>query len=199
LLTTSDHDAHDRAPNDELARVGALSAAMVQAPTARPPAVLSLGLSIATAELERRMRDRLADVSESSPALIVWKRDGLQVAINLESLVVRTLDGWLLCELGLESDQTGAEMLQFVFFLGSKSERPGVQAASTVNAANLAAAQLADAWGDDLQRVMWDAVLDVIEAAVEHAAAANPGAQLTLRAFHCDDNAIGVDLLRGEL
>ncbi len=172
---------------------------MGRTPKERAPAVLSLGLSIATAELAERMRGRLADLRESPPAIIVWQRDGLQVAINLESLVVRTVDGWLLCELGLESDQTGAATLQFVYFLGSKADRPGVQAASTVNAASLAAAQLADAWGDDLQRVLWDAVLDAIEVAVEHAAAANPGAQLTLGAFHCDDHAVGVDVLRGEL
>src|SRR5437016_10994840 len=108
------------------------------------------------------MAERLRGGSQS--AQVVWQSPTQRVLVHTESLVVRSLDGWLVANLDLETDQTKRRTIQFVFYLGRKNESDGVQAACTINAPSPEAAALADAWGRDLQRVLWDAVLDGVEA-----------------------------------
>jgi hypothetical protein len=89
--------------------------------------------------------------------------------------------------------------LQFVFFLGKKREGDGTQAGATINATTAQAAQLAEQWGAQVQRVLWDAVLDAIEAAVHRAGERKPKTELTLRGFHCTNEALNVEVLTGAL
>ncbi len=157
----------------------------------------ALRLSISAADLTRRLRERLRGDPPHAATRVVWQRDSDSVLVNTDSLNVRLLAGWLLCNLDLETDQTGRQTLQFVFFLGSVGEGDGLQAACTINAAAPGAAQLAAAWGHDLQRVLWDAVLDAIELTVYHAESLNKGAPITLGGFHCTQDAVVIDLLAG--
>lgn len=158
------------------------------------PAVLALQFSIRTPELAERMRDRLSDPKAPASSSVVWERDSRRVLLEPESLTVRTVDGWLLCQLDAHSDATGTATLQFVFYLGTGEDGAGVQAAATINAADLESARLADMWGEDVQRVLWDGVLDAIEASLQQAAETDPGGRLILGGFHCDGDTIGVDV-----
>lgn len=159
----------------------------------------SLKLTLDDAELGLRLRERLGGAQPVRGAWVVWEKEQRRVLLNLASVKSRFADGWLVCELDLKNDQVGRETLQFVFFLGTEREARGTQAAATINAATPDAAQLADQWGADLQRVLWDAVLDAIEAAVAKADRRRPGEKLTLRGFHCTSDALHVEVLTGEL
>lgn len=157
----------------------------------------ALRLSISATDLTRRLKERLRGDPPNAATRVVWQRDGDSVLVNTDSLIVRLLDGWLLCNLDLQTDQTGRQTLQFVYFLGKEGEGDGQQAACTINAATPGASQLAAAWGDDLQRVLWDAVLDAVEMMVYHAESLRKGTPITLGGFHCTREAVVVDLLAG--
>lgn len=153
----------------------------------------ALAVSIATAELNRRVRARLAGRAVGAAA-VVWQQDGDRLLLLLDRVELRTVDGWLVCNVGVQSDETGPQTLQFVFYLGVRGEGDGPRAGATINAPEPQAARIADNWGSEIQRVIWDAVLDAIEAAVAHAAAQRPGQRLALGGFHCDATRIHIDV-----
>lgn len=154
-------------------------------------------LSIPTADLTRRLKERLRGDPPNASQRVVWHRDAESILVYADSLNARLLDGWLLCNLNLETTQTGLQTLQFVYFLGKDGEGAGIQASCTINAPTTGAAQIAAAWGADLQRVLWDAVLDAIEITMYHADTLSKGAALTIGGFHCKPEALYVDILAG--
>ena len=166
--------------------------------TNRVSSITELQLSVATVDVAARMRARLAGLGNATPK-VLWQRDGMQVLIDLASLEVRTVEGWLVCDIELRTDQTGAARLQLVFFLGERHEGDGVHASATIDAPGLVAAQLADAWGGDLQRVLWDAILDVVEISVQRVATDHPASPVTLSGFRCDGESIVVAVLNGSV
>jgi len=143
-----------------------------------------LSVSLSGDQLARRMQDRLRGLNAASPNTIIWQQSGNKVLIFVDSLVAKLLNGWLLCDLDLQSDQTGKQTLQFVFFLGSPTDGNGVHAGCTINAATPQAGQIAQIWGTTLQRVLWDAVLDALEVSCEQVAAQHPNTTLVLQGFH---------------
>lgn len=155
-------------------------------------------VSLSIAELTARMRTRLFGGTQPEGPKVVWSRGEKRVLLHLDSLRLRAVDGWLLINLELETQPTGRQRLQFVFFVGQDGEGDGLRAAGTVNAPSLQSAQLAEAWSDDLQRVLWDAVLDGIEASVARVEQQNAGKRLQLQGFSCASNALQVRVLAGE-
>lgn len=161
--------------------------------------MVAFKVSVHTTDLVPRVRDRLRSTAPGSALRVTWQRqDGQRLVINLNSLKIRIVDGWLLCGLDAQTDQTGVQTLQFVFFLGRPNEADGGRAAGTVNAATAGAAQIAAVWGADLQRVIWDCVLDALEASLWQAGTQQSGQKLTLQGFHCTDNYLQVEVLAGE-
>lgn len=160
--------------------------------------MIALKLSIVAGELGRRMRDRLRGAATTA-RVVVWQQAGQRLLIYPDTLNTRFLDGWLVCNLDVETDQTRVQTLQFVFFLGKELESDGQQAAATINAPTVEAAQVAAAWGPELSRVLWDAVLDVIEASVHHASTQQRGLPVTLQGFHCTSDAVHVHVLVGDV
>jgi hypothetical protein len=154
-------------------------------------------VSISAADLAARMKQRLSGVAPNPAARIVWEDAGQRVLLHLDSLRARIVDGWLLCQLHLETDQTQRQALQFVYYLGVPNEGGGVQAASTINAATVPASQLADRWGAHVQRLLWDAVLDGIETSIRHVKEQQPGQRVQLQGFTGVTNALNVDVLAG--
>jgi len=152
-------------------------------------------LSIATTEFRGRMTERLRGGSQTPK--VVWQDEGRRVVLHTDSLALRSLDGWLLINLDLETDQTKRKTIQIVFFTGRKSESDGVQAACTINAQGPEAAQLADAWGREVQRVLWDAVLDGVEACVARVASQVGNQPVTLGGFFSTPQSIVVSVLAG--
>ena len=157
----------------------------------------ALRLSIPAAELGRRVKERLRGDPPNPSTRVVWQRDNESLLVNTDSVTVRLVDGWLLCNVDLQTDQTGRQTLQFVYFLGKAADSDGLQAACSINAPTPGASQLAAAWGGEVQRVLWDAVLDAIELMVYHAESVQRGAPVTLGGFHCTAEAIVVDVIAG--
>lgn len=160
--------------------------------------VLSWKLSIAASEVGRRLVERLQGSGATTATKFLWQRDDQRLLVHADSLAYRFVDGWLICNLDLETDQTQRQTLQFVFFLGESTEGDGLQASCTINAPSVGAAQLAAGWGEEVQRVLWDAVLDAVEAAVYHAETLKPGVKLTVGGFHCTADALHVQVLGGD-
>lgn len=158
----------------------------------------SARLTIGREDLLTRIRQRLMGVNNTG-RLVVWHSGSNRVLINGGTLQARLLRGWLLVSVDLQTDQTGRATLEFVYFLGAPGEADGNSAASKINAATRQASQLAEIFGDDLQRVIWDAVLDAIEAAIRAVANKYRNQPLTLRGFQADPEGLLVDVLAGEL
>lgn len=155
-------------------------------------------LTIATPDIARRIGERLIPTAPVSKQ-IVWQDDGDRILIHGESLNARFTGGWLVCDLDLEADQVGKQTVQFVYFLGTGATAAGPNAGSAVNAPTAGAAQIADRWGATVQRVIWDAVLDAVEACLFHAGTQNPGQKLTLAGFYATDTTLNVSVLTGDL
>ncbi len=135
-----------------------------------------------------------------SATKVTWQRsDGQRLLIDLSSVTGKMVDGWFVCSVNAQTDQTGMGTLQFVYFLGRPNEADGLKAAGTINAPTYAATQIAAVWGADLQRVIWDAVLDSIEACVWQAGNQKPGEKLTLKGFHATANLLNAEVIVGEI
>lgn len=152
--------------------------------------------TVTAADLAARIRQRLVGVT-STARQAIWQSGGHSVLLHAERLQARLLDGWLLVGLELETEQTGRALLEFVFHLGAARDGDGLTAAVRINAATRQATQLAELWGDDLQRVIWDAVLDTIQLALRTAIASHTGQPIRLRGFHATANGLHVDVATG--
>lgn len=161
--------------------------------------MVALKITALASGLASRMRDRLRSSAASPSTKVTWQRsDGQRLLIDLTSLKVRATDGWLLCSLDLQTDQTGKQNLQFVFFLGRPQEADGQRAAGTINAPGSAATRIAAVWGAEIQRVLWDVILDFLEAALWQAGAQQPNQRLTVQGFHCTEGNIHAEVIAGE-
>jgi hypothetical protein len=155
-------------------------------------------LSVTAGEVVRRMRERLRPPGTTATK-VVWQHKGDRVLLHTDVLQGKLLDGWIVCDLPVQTDQTGRQSLQFVYYVGTSTEADGLQAAGTVNAATPDAARLADAFGAHLERVLWDAVLDCLEGMVAHAAKEHGGQRLTLAGYHCNSDALSADVIVGDV
>lgn len=165
----------------------------------------AFSITFAPADVETRIRQRLLGV-QTTARQVVWRIGDQSVLIRREAVRVRLLRGWLLVALELQTDQTGRCVLELVYHLGAartgQQSGPvatgGLGAAVKINAATLQATQLAEIWGADLQRVVWDAVLDAIELALQRAKRTNDEPAV-VRGFHVGPDALTVDVLTGAL
>lgn len=151
-------------------------------------------LSVASADIARRCLQRLGGGATGS---ILWQVEERQLLVHTGSLAARALDGWLLINLDVETDQTGRRTLQFVFYLGKRADRDSVSAACTINAPTKEAGQLADGWGRDLQRVLWDGVLDAVESCLTTVSVSVPSQPLTLQNFFAEGQSLIVTVVAG--
>jgi hypothetical protein len=158
----------------------------------------SVSLMIGAADVQARIRQRLAGLNPTARR-VVWRSSSHAVFIYADLTQARLLRGWLVVGLQLETDQTGRQPLEIVFFLGAPQDGDGTGAAARINASTREGAMLAELWGDDLQRVIWDAVLDVIQLAVQRVRRQHPGDPLTLRGFLATSEGIQVNLVTGAL
>jgi hypothetical protein len=149
-------------------------------------------LSIAIEELRERIHHRLSGGRVDDSAL-VWREGDDDLLLNLASLRSVCKPGWLLVELELEAGDSGRERLQLVYFLGRDGQGDGQKAATTIRTGSEAGLRIADRWGAALQRVVWDAVLDLVEGAVAWAAR-ELGQTPELLGFTCSEAGLSVDV-----
>jgi hypothetical protein len=158
----------------------------------------SVSLTIAAPDVQARIRQRLSGLNPTARR-VVWRSATHAVFIYADRTQARLLRGWLVVGLELETDQTGRQPLELVFFLGNAQDGDGTGAAVRINASTREAAMLAEVWGDDLQRVVWDAVLDAIQIALQRARRDNPNQPLTLRGFVVTPEGLQVTVVTGAL
>jgi hypothetical protein len=157
-------------------------------------------MSVPASELEMRMRTRLRSTAATTATKVTWQRqDGQRLTLDLNSVKAKAVDGWLVCNLSVATDQTGTQLLQFIFFLGRPKEADHARASGTINTNTTGGAQIAAVWGPDLQRVLWDCVLDFLEAAVYQAGTQQAGQKLTIQGFHATPDNIHAEVLAGDL
>jgi hypothetical protein len=157
-----------------------------------------VSLTIAAGDVQARIRQRLIGLNPAARR-VVWRSATHAVYIHVDRTQARLLRGWLVVALTLETDQTQIQTLELVYFLGAAQDGDGTGAAVRINAATREAAMLAEVWGDDLQRVVWDAVLDAIQAALQRARREHPNDPLTLRGFLATPEGLQVDVVAGAL
>lgn len=95
--------------------------------------VTSLSVSVATEELARRLRERLRGSGRG--AGVVWQQDSDRVVLFPDAVLARAVDGWLICNVDAQTDQTGRQTLRFLYYLGKRGEDDGTKASATINAA----------------------------------------------------------------
>ncbi len=152
-------------------------------------------LSIGTPDITRRCMERLRNGAQTAD--VVWQSGTRRLLVHTGSVVARSLDGWLLVNVDVETDQTKKQTLQFVFYVGKRDDPASVQAACTLHAPTPEAAQIADGWGRDLQRVLWDVVVDGVEACVARVAMQAGTQSVTLQSFFSDPQSLIVTVLVG--
>jgi hypothetical protein len=153
-------------------------------------------LMVAAADVESRIRQRLIGVGNTARH-VVWQVGDHAVLIRSDRVRARLLEGWLVVSIELETDQTGRQQLELVYRLGTRESGGGTGAAVKINAATPEALALAEVWGADLQRVVWDAVLDGVEAAVREVRRKEPRQPLVLRGFHAGREGFTVEVASG--
>jgi hypothetical protein len=158
----------------------------------------STWLTVGVQDLHTRIRQRLLGLNATS-GRVIWESGAHRVLIHAEELQARFLPGWLLTSVELETDQTGRCLLELVFFLGTRKQADGNTAAVRTNAATREATELAEVWGEDLQRVIWDAVLDAIEVSLRSVRRNFPEKSLMLRGFQATTEGLLVDVVAGEI
>jgi len=158
----------------------------------------ALNVALSADQLASRMQDRLRGAGAAQAKTMLWQQQNNRALIYLDSLHTQLLDGWLLCDLDLQADETGRQTLQFVFYLGTTGHGDGLSASAKINASTAQAAQLAEVWGTTVQRLLWDAVLDALEAFVEQAAVKYPGQPLAIQGFQSTPKGLTAVLLAGD-
>src|SRR5262245_19325651 len=89
--------------------------------------------SIPVTNLRDRMLFRLSGANAPAPGSVVWEERNNRVIVHVEKLQVQVMEGWVICTLELEADDTGSHPIDVVFYLGSKGEGDGLNAAVTLN------------------------------------------------------------------
>ena len=161
--------------------------------------MVSLKVTVPSGEITSRLRDRLRGNAVTTATKVVWQRpDGQRLLLYLDATFkAKLLDGWIFCQLDAQTDQTARQTLQFAFFVGRPLDGDSVQAAASLKAVTPGAAQIAAVFGPDLQRVLWDAVLDALEAMVFEAAKKAPGQPLTLKGYTCNSDVLSAEVITG--
>lgn len=148
--------------------------------------------SVASATLEARVRARLSGPARAA-AVVAWGERDEALILHLTSLAVRVRSGWVMCNLDVTSPGTPRTTLQIFYFVGRDGDGDGTAASAAVHAPGAGAA-IADQWGLQLQRTIWDGVLDALEAVVALVGRLNPGRALDLVGFTGSDGGLDVDV-----
>lgn len=148
--------------------------------------------SVAPVTIEGRVRARLAGSARDATA-VAWGEHDNALILHLGSVKLRIRSGWLLCNVDANKPGDAKSTLQLLYFLGRDGQGDDTAAASTINATGTGV-QIADAWGVQLQRVMWDGVLDAFEGVLGQVGRQHAGRKLELVGFCGSENGLDVDV-----
>ena len=145
--------------------------------TGTKPGVVTGPLAVTAKELTALLRGATAG------GKVVWSYGGNEVLVHLDGITATVTDGAVVVVVPLESDQTQRVDLPVVFALGSKERETGLLAATPARPPGPAA--LVDRWGEAVQALAWDALLQVAVALAARAgtdARGDPLVPISLRA-----------------
>lgn len=152
----------------------------------------SVSVQVSVADLRTRLIHRLLNGAPQGAASVVWVDGGAELLIHVSTLAVRLTGGWLVVDLQAQTAETGTSPLRAVFFLGQEGQADGLTAAGKL--APGAPAVLADRWGEILLTALWNAVLDVLQGAVQATSAAFQGYSLTLAGYSAAEDSLRVSV-----
>jgi hypothetical protein len=136
---------------------------------------------------------RLAGAEARANAPVAWSDHDEVLIVHVPSVKLRFRSGWLLCALDVNRPGAAKASLQIVYFLGRDGQGDDTVASSTINATGTGAA-IAEGWGVQLQRVVWDGVLDALEGVLGQVGVKYPGKPLELIGFSGADDRLDVDI-----
>lgn len=111
------------------------------------------------------MRDHVRrELGGGQAAAVRWRDGDATVVVHADEAAVDLADGWLVVDVPMTSDQTGKRVVHAVLRLGAPGEGDGTAAAFSLGPAT--PPLIAARWGAALRDRLWDAVLDLLEAAV---------------------------------
>lgn len=145
--------------------------------------------AIGPTDLKERMRVRLLGGTSASD--VQWGDLYDSVSVHTGTLQVRVLKGWVVCSLDVTPSDGARETAQLAFRVGEDGADDSTDASVTFLAGSAA---LQERWGNALQRVLWDAMLDLLEGAVNLAGRARPGTPIQLLGFLAADDSVIVDV-----
>lgn len=152
--------------------------------------------SLSARSLRKVMRDAL---NSGQDRRIRWVVEDRSVVVDVDSLGLDMPDGWLIVRAVMDADAQGvrdvkepAAMVRVVFYLGVPGEGDGLRASYRVDPA--CPPDFAP-WGEYLATAAWNAVLDVVEAAVRTHVEA--GSFVTVLGLSSAGSALLVDLQVG--
>jgi hypothetical protein len=114
---------------------------------------------------------------------VVWSLGGCEVLVHLDGITARSTSGAVAVVVPVESDQTGRVDLPVVFAVGTDERETGLLAATAARPPGPVA--LAGRWGEAVQALAWDALLQVAVALAARAgtdARGDPLVPVALRA-----------------
>jgi hypothetical protein len=150
--------------------------------------------SVAAEVIEERVRARLDGPDPQRVPAVAWAEGTDAIVIHLPSVKLRIRKGWLLCNVEANAPGGPRALLQMVYFLGRDGQSDDTVAASTIHAAGATSSALADQWGVQLQRVIWDGVLDALEGVLAQLGRQHPGKALDLIGFSGSNDSLDVDV-----
>lgn len=122
---------------------------------------------------------------------VVWHQDGSELLVDLASVRCRLVPGWLVASLVLGTDQTGRAEVKVIMALGRADRGDGPEAGVTLDPS--APELIARRWGPSLVDAVWNAVLDVLEAAAAQAGSLS-GLPITVTGFFADEGELVAQL-----
>lgn len=143
-----------------------------------------LQLRVPLAAVTAAVQDRLTGQHHGA---VVWSRHDSELLVDPRAVKLRATAGFLVAELGVESQETGPVVARLVVYLGTPTAGAGLAVAATHDASTPAV--LADAWGDALRGVVWEGLLDVVEGATVAASQA-AGAPLAVLGLTGAEDAV---------
>jgi hypothetical protein len=93
---------------------------------------------------------------------VVWSLGGNEVLVHLDGITAALADGAVAVVVPVETDQTGRVELPVVFAVGDARRDAGLLAATTSRPPG--PALLVERWGEAVQALAWDALLNVLVA-----------------------------------
>jgi len=123
------------------------------------------------------------------PVAVRWRDGDAAVVVHADQAEVHLGDGWLAVDVPMACDQAARQLVHAVFHLGAVGAGDGAGAAFALDPST--APTIAGRWGTALRDRIWDAVLDVLEAA---ALAAAPGGGGRVVGFACTEDALVVEV-----